>query len=83
MKSKPSNTSKVVPFTGEFYPQTPENISPPTDNTPSFLVMVAAALVAGLSIGAIAVYQSSDQVQLRQMKLQSEQLQQVKTQVCK
>jgi uncharacterized membrane-anchored protein YhcB (DUF1043 family) len=44
--------------------------------------MVAAALVAGLSIGAIAVYQSSDQVQLRQMKLQSEQLQQVKTQVC-
>jgi len=82
VKTKPSNTSKVVPFTGEFYPETPE-VSPQADNTPSFLVMVAAALVAGLSIGAIAVYQSSDQVQLRQMKLQSEQLQQVKTQVCK
>ncbi|MFK0730028.1 MAG: hypothetical protein ACIWVG_02370 [Gloeotrichia echinulata HAB0833] len=82
MKTKQSTTSKVVPFTGEFYSET-ENISPTSDNTAAFLVIIAAALVAGLSIGAISVYQSSDQVQLRQMKAQSEQLQQVKTQVCK
>jgi hypothetical protein len=74
--------SKVVPFTGEFYPPQPEPTPPPADNTPAYLVIVAAALVAGLSIGAIATYQRADQVQLRQMKVQSEQLQQVKTQVC-
>ena len=81
-KTKQQPASKVVPFTGEFYPE----VQPPTpvpDLTPAYLVLFAAALVAGLSLGAICTYQSADQVQLREMKQQSKQLQQVKTQVCK
>ncbi|WP_017652150.1 hypothetical protein [Fortiea contorta] len=84
MKNKQQPTSKVVPFTGEFYPEvepTPTPAATP-DLTPAYFVLFAAALVAGLSLGAIFTYQSADQVQLRQMKAQSEQLQQVKTQVC-
>ena len=73
---------KVVPFTGEFYPDAPEP-TPAPDLNAAYLVMFAAALVAGLSLGAIFTYQSVDQVQLRQMKAQSEQLEQVKTQVCR
>ena len=80
--SKQQVTSKVVPFTGEFYPDTPTSTSP-ENNIAVFLVMIAAALVAGLSMGAIATYQSADQVQLREMKAQSQQLEQVKNQVCK
>ncbi|WP_414579638.1 hypothetical protein [Anabaena sp. CCY 9402-a] len=77
-----SASGKVVPFTGEFYPVT-DTPAPTTDNTPTYLVIVAAALIAGLSMGAIFTYQSADQVQLRQMKAQSEQLEQVKNQVCR
>lgn len=82
MKSKqlPAN-SKVVPFSGHFYPEVPEP-TPASSNAPYF-VMVAAALISGLAIGAISTYQSSDQVQLRQMKADAQQLQQVKTQVCR
>jgi hypothetical protein len=81
-KNKQLPASKVVPFTGEFYPE----VQPPApipDLTPAYYVLFAAALVAGLSLGAICTYQSADQVQLREMKAQSQQLQQVKTQVCK
>ncbi|MEH2414464.1 hypothetical protein [Nostoc sp.] len=81
-QSKQQVTSKVVPFTGEFYPEAPEP-TPASNNIAAFLVMIAAALVSGLSLGAIATYQSADQVQLRQMKAQSQQLEQVKIQVCK
>ena len=81
MKSPQTKTSKVVPFTGEFYPQGEQ--TPAVSSNAPYFFMMAAALIAGLSIGAISTYQSTDQVQLRQMKAQSEQLQQVKTQVCK
>ncbi|BAY10290.1 hypothetical protein [Calothrix sp. NIES-2098] len=81
MKTKQALSSKVVPFTGEFYPEVPEPM-PAASNAP-YLVIVAAALIGGLAIGSISTYQSADQVQLRQMKQQSEQLQQVKTQVCR
>jgi hypothetical protein len=81
-QTKQQPVGKVVPFTGEFYPTASEP-APSTHNAAGFLVIVAAALVAGLSIGAISTYQSTDQVQLRQMKAQSEQLEQVKNQVCK
>ncbi|MEH2287148.1 hypothetical protein [Nostoc sp.] len=81
-QTKQQRTSKVVPFTGEFYPEIPET-TPAGNNIAFFLVIVAAALIAGLSIGAISTYQSADQVQLRQMKAQSQQLEKVKNQVCR
>jgi uncharacterized protein HemX len=81
-QTKQQTTSKVVPFTGEFYPGVPEP-TPAANNLAAFLVMIAAALVAGLSMGAISTYQSADQVQLREMKAQSQQLEKVKNQVCR
>ncbi len=81
MNKSQINNSKVVPFTGEFYQPVEPTPAATTSNAPYFF-MIAAALVAGLSIGAISTYQSADQVQLRSYKAQSEQLEQVKTQVC-
>ncbi|MHC5849129.1 hypothetical protein [Nostoc sp.] len=81
-QTKPQLTSKVVPFTGEFYPTASEP-TPAGNNIAAFLVMLAAALIAGLSIGAISTYQSASQVQLREMKAQSQQLEKVKNQVCR
>lgn len=81
-QSKQQSTSKVVPFTGEFYPTPPET-TPGENNAAAYLVIVAAALVAGLSMGAIATYQSADQAQLREMKAQSQQLEKVRNQVCR
>ncbi|MEH1905850.1 MAG: hypothetical protein V7L04_31845 [Nostoc sp.] len=75
--------SKVVPFTGEFYPEASEPTPSAVPNIAASLVIIAAALVAGLSMGAISTYQSASQVQLRQMKAQSQQLEQVKNQVCR
>lgn len=75
------SAGKVVPFTGEFYPVI--DPTPTADKTPAYLVIIAAALVAGLSLGAIFTYQSADQVQLREMKAHSQQLEQVKNQVCR
>lgn len=76
-------SSKVVPFTGEFYPVAEQQPMPAVPNNAASLVIIAAALVAGLSMGAISTYQSADQVQLRQMKAQSQQLEKVKNQVCR
>lgn len=81
-QTKRQVASKVVPFTGEFYPETPEPV-PAGNNLAAYLVIVAAALVAGLSMGAMSTYQSADQVQLREMKAQSQQLEKVKNQVCR
>ena len=81
-QTKQQPSSKVVPFIGEFYPDAPEP-TPAGNNLTAFLVMIAAALVAGLSMGAISTYQSADQVQLREMKAQSQQLEKVKNQVCR
>jgi hypothetical protein len=81
-QTKQQPAGKVVPFTGEFY-QLSEPTPTPVDNTPAYLVIIAAALVAGLSLGAIFTYQSADQVQLREMKSHSQQLEQVKNQVCR
>ncbi|RCJ34617.1 hypothetical protein A6769_22065 [Nostoc punctiforme NIES-2108] len=80
-QTKRQVTSKVVPFTGEFYPDSPEP-TPAGNNIAAFLVMLASVLVAGLSIGAISTYQSADQVQLREMKANTQQLEKVKSQVC-
>ncbi|MEH2337602.1 hypothetical protein [Nostoc sp.] len=75
--------SKVVPFTGEFYPVTDPEPMPAANNIAAHLVIIVAALVAGLSMGAISTYQSADQLQLRQMKANSQQLEKVKNQVCR
>lgn len=81
-QTKRQVTSKVVPFTGEFYQDAPEP-TPAGNNLAAFSVMLAAALIAGLSMGAISTYQSADQVQLREMKSQSQQLEKVRNQVCR
>lgn len=81
-QSKRQPSSKVVPFTGEFYPIPDPEPAPTGNNIAGYLVIVAAALVAGLSMGAMSTYQSADQVQLREMKAQSQQLEKVKNQVC-
>ncbi|MEH2145314.1 hypothetical protein [Nostoc sp.] len=83
MKHNLRQPNKVVPFTGEFYPVADSEPMPAANNIAFFLVIIAAALVAGLSMGAISTYQSADQVQLRQMKANSQQLEKVKSQVCK
>lgn len=76
-------TNKVVPFTGEFYPiPDPEPTPSSGNNIAAYLVIIAAALVAGLSMGAMSTYQSASQVQLREMKANSQQLEKVKSQVC-
>lgn len=82
-QTKQQRTGKVVPFTGEFYPVPDPEPTPAGNNIAAFSVIIAAALVAGLSMGAISTYQSADQVQLREMKSQSQQLEKVKNQVCR
>lgn len=81
--NKPQQTSKVIPFTGELYTQ-PDPTPTPTapSNASAFMVLVVAAMVGGLSLGAIATYQRADQVELRQLQAEREQLQQVKENVC-
>lgn len=76
-----TNTNRVVPFTGEFYVQ--PQPAPVAASKAPYAIIIASALVAGLAIGAISTYQSSDQVQLRQMKADAQQLEKLKTQVCR
>lgn len=78
-----ASSKKVVPFTGEFYPVPDLAPTPAGNNIAGYLVIVAAALICGLSIGAISTYESADQVQLREMKANSQQLEKVKNQVCR
>ncbi|MBD2354760.1 hypothetical protein H6G41_08975 [Tolypothrix sp. FACHB-123] len=82
MNNQQQTTNKVVPFTGEFYVQ-PQPSAPVAASNAPYAIMIASALVAGLALGAISTYQSSDQVQLRQMKADAQQLEKVKTQVCR
>lgn len=77
-----SQHSKVVPFTGELYTHPTPEPPPASDNLAAFLALGAAVLVAGLSIGAMTTYQSTDQVELRQLKAEREQLQKVRSNVC-
>lgn len=80
-RQQPQN---VVPFRGEFYPQPqiqPEvKIKSTSAMTPFFAVV---CLLAGLALGAIAVYQSVDQSELRELKAQSQQFNQVKQEICR
>lgn len=81
--NKPQQTNKVIPFTGEFYPQIEHTPTPTaTGNASAMMVLLIAAMVGGLAIGAIATYQRTDQTELRQLQAEREQLQQVKSRVC-
>lgn len=86
MKGKQQpKTNKVVPFTGEFYPELEEveTTTTPTPVAGATFIFIAAALVSGLALGAIGTYQSADQQQMRQLQTDHQQLQQVKNKVCK
>lgn len=74
--------SKVVPFTGELYPQVAPEIKIQSVNplAPFAFVM---CLIAGLALGATAVYQSPEQVELRSLKTQAEQLTKLQQEICK
>jgi hypothetical protein len=82
VKSKQqAKSSKVVPFTGEFYPEVES--APTSPVAGATFIFIASALVSGLALGAISTYQSADQVQLRQLQTDQQQLQQVKNKVCR
>jgi hypothetical protein len=80
-----SKSKKIIPFTGEFYPESEAQTTTPTPSpvAGATFIFIAAALVSGLALGAISTYQSADQQQLRQMQTDQRQLQQVKSKVCK
>ncbi|MFN6499796.1 MAG: hypothetical protein RMX65_022775 [Nostoc sp. DedQUE01] len=80
-KSKPQQRSKVVPFTGELY-QPEASPAEQQNNTPALLVILACAIAAGLSVGSMLTYQSTDQSELRRLKADQQQLQQVKEKAC-
>lgn len=77
-------TRKVVPFKGEMWEEVPATPTPTPNSDYSILAAyIALSLIAGLCVGAILTYQSTDQQQLRDLKQQSSQLQKVKSEVCK
>lgn len=73
---------KVVPFTGELYPQVAPEVKIQSINplAPFAFVM---CLIAGLALGATAVYQSPEQVELRSLKTQAQQLAKLQQEICK
>lgn len=72
--------TKVVPFTGEFY-QTDDQEPKKTPIT-LFLMLGLCLICSGAALGATAVYNSPEQQQLRLLEQQSQQLQQLKKQLC-
>lgn len=79
---------KVVPFTGYLHPvqqqvQQPQQHEQQKNIGSTYFIFSACLLVSGLCLGAMGVYQSPDQVKLRDLQQQASQLQQVKSNVCK
>ncbi|GAX46408.1 hypothetical protein NIES4075_74320 [Tolypothrix sp. NIES-4075] len=74
MNKHQSKSRKIIPFTGEFYPEEVETTPAPSPVAGATFVFIAAALVSGLALGAISTYQSADQQQLRQMQTDQQQL---------
>lgn len=83
MNKHQAKSRKIIPFTGEFYPEEVETTTTPSPVAGATFIFIAAALVSGLALGAISTYQSADQQQLRQLQTDHQQLQQVKNKVCK
>jgi hypothetical protein len=84
-QAKPNTTtSRVVPFTGEFYPPTePPPVQPQKNALITFVLLGMCLLATGAAIGATATYNSPDQVQMRTLQTQSEQLAKIQEQICK
>lgn len=85
MTTKPQQSGfKVVPFCGEFYEQPPQQESPPPQNNSfAFLFFVAACLIAaGVALGSTINYHSGEQVQIRELQQQSQQLEKIKKEAC-
>lgn len=83
---KTNPETKVVPFRGEMYQETPTQAAPPPQQSFNFATVatVAACLIGvGAALGATATYNSTEQNQLRQLQQESKQLLQIKQQVCK
>lgn len=75
-------STKVVPFTGQLYQQAEELPKMPSSMAGFSIVGIAACFLLGLVVGSISAYNSPEQVQLRQLQAQSEQLHQLKKQLC-
>lgn len=75
--------AKVIPFQGEFYQTNPPEPEPQKPLTSLLLIAAVTLLGAGAALGATAAYNSPDQVELRELKAQSAQLNQVKDNLCK
>ena len=72
--------TKVVPFTGEFY-QTGDQ-EPKKPPIMLFAMLGLCLICSGAALGATAVYNSPEQQQLRLLEQQSQELQQLKQQLC-
>ena len=80
----PSNQTpqqaKVVPFTGEFYQTEHQEAAKPPIML--FAMLGLCLICSGVAIGATAIYNSPEQQQLRLLEQQSQELQQLKQQLC-
>jgi hypothetical protein len=76
--------TKVVPFRGEMYQETSTaEVTPPQQSNTSFLIFFCLCMVGmGVALGATLTYNSPEQVQIRDMQHQLQQLNQVKKQLC-
>lgn len=81
MEKAKDQSRVVVPFTGYLHPQLPPEPEPPKQTT-SLLTIAALLFVAGLAIGGISVYQSTDFTQIENLKAQAKQLSEVKKNLC-
>ena len=79
-KNQTPQQTKVVPFTGEFYQTTDQE--PKKLSITLFLMFGLCLICSGAALGATAVYNSPEQQQLRLLQEQSQQLQQLKQQLC-
>lgn len=83
MKTQPDTNTKVVPFRGEMYEPIPP-ATPPQQSSGAFIAFGLVCLVGmGAAIGASVTYNSTDQVQIREMKSQLQHWKNVEKQICK
>ncbi|OUL36373.1 hypothetical protein BV372_08120 [Nostoc sp. T09] len=83
MNQTKQSGSRVVPFTGEFYQPEPPPVQPQRNSLSAVVLLGICLLATGAALGATATYNSPDQVQMRTLQTQSEQLAKIKEQICK
>lgn len=73
--------TKIIPFTGEFYPSS--EASPQTNRDISPLITaIVLAMVSGIAVGAIVSHQSAGYQRLEEYKANSNKLKQVQKTLC-